>query len=409
MNPQATQTGSGLDHWTLKAALAVGLCFAINMVDGMDINILTFVAPALQKSWNLESDIMGYVFSAGLGGMAIGGMGIAPLADRFGRRAIILSALALMSIGMLACGLVPSVGWLIEARVVVGAGIGTVLATMAALTAEAAPPSKQTFAVGAVQAGFPFAAVFTGFVVAGLLPELGWQKLLLYAGVLTLLMLPLAWSMLPESEQHAAIKQDQVPVGRLFGAELRRGTLLLWSATFFGLMVLYFITSWITKLSIQAGLSETNGIFAGATYNVGAFTGTMLMSWLSMRFRLSRIIPVLLVGAGIAMTVFANIALPVWTTLFLAFLIGVTLQGGYNGVWPLAASIYPTECRATGVGWAIGIGRGGAVIGPLMGGYLMTAKTPLWMLFAVYCIPIAICAASVWLQRGKVQSGATAA
>ncbi len=401
MNPQVSNAAAGVDHWTIKAALTVCLCFAINMVDGMDVNILTFVAPALQKGWALEAGTMGNIFSAGLAGMAIGGMLIAPLADRYGRRKIILAALALMSLGMLACGYVPSVGWLIVARVVVGAGIGTALATMAALVAEAAPPSKQSFAVGVVQAGFPFAAVFTAFVVAELLPLWGWQKLLLYAGFLTLIMLPLAWAILSESEKHAAVKQDTVPVGRLFGADLRRGTLLLWGSTFFGLMVLYFITSWITKLSIQAGLSETNGIYAGATYNIGAFTGTMLMSTLSMRYRLTRIVPIFLIGAGIAMTIFANIALPVGTTLFLAFLIGVTLQGGYNGVWPLAASVYTTECRATGVGWAIGIGRGGAVIGPMMGGYLIAAQTPLWMLFAVYCVPLALCAASTWLQHPK--------
>jgi MFS transporter, AAHS family, 4-hydroxybenzoate transporter len=404
----SSSAASGADYWTAKAALAVGLCFLINMVDGMDINILTFVAPALQKDWGISSGVMGYIFSAGLAGMAIGGMGIAPLADRYGRRKIILAALALMSLGMVACGYVTSVGALIAARVVVGAGIGTVLASMAALAAEAAPPSKQSFAVGAVQAGFPFAAVFTGFIVASVLPEWGWQKLLLAAGVLTVLMLPLAWAILPESAAHAsvkqgavkqgAVKQDKVPLAKLFGSDLRRGTILLWLSTFFGLMVLYFITSWITKLSIQAGLSETNGIYAGATYNIGAFTGTMLMSWLSMRFRLMRIVPAFLLCAGLAMTIFANVAFPVGITLSLAFLIGVSLQGGYNGVWPLAASVYPVECRATGVGWAIGIGRGGAVIGPLMGGYLLAASAPLWLLFAVYCVPLAICAASVWLQ-----------
>jgi MFS transporter, AAHS family, 4-hydroxybenzoate transporter len=394
-------TASGPDHWTAKAVLAVGLCFLINMIDGMDVNILTFVAPALQKDWDVSSGVMGYIFSAGLAGMAIGGMGIAPLADRYGRRKIILAALMLMSVGMIACGYVSGVATLIAARVIVGAGIGTVLASMAALAAEAAPPSRQSFAVGAVQAGFPFAAVFTGFIVAAHLPEWGWQKLMLAAGALTVLMLPIAWAILPESDQHKAVKQEKIALAKLFGPELKRGTILLWLSTFFGLMVLYFITSWITKLSIQAGLSETNGIYAGATYNIGAFTGTMLMSWLSMRFRLTRIVPLFLTCAGLAMTIFANIAFPVSVTLGLAFLIGVTLQGGYNGVWPLAASVYPVDCRATGVGWAIGVGRGGAVIGPLMGGYLMAANAPLWLLFAVYCVPLAICAASAWLQASK--------
>jgi MFS transporter, AAHS family, 4-hydroxybenzoate transporter len=121
------------------------------------------------------------------------------------------------------------------------------------------------------------------------------------------------------------------------------------------------------------------------------------MSWLSMHVRLTRLIPSFLIAAGLAMTLFANVPLPVPATLLLALGIGMTLQGGYNGVWPLAASVYPVECRATGVGWAIGVGRGGAILGPLMGGYLMAAKAPLWLLFAVYCVPLAICAGSVWL------------
>jgi MFS transporter, AAHS family, 4-hydroxybenzoate transporter len=394
---QSAPSVSAPDHWTKKAALTVGLCFMINMVDGMDVNILTFVGPSLQKSWGVAPELMGYIFSAGLLGMAIGGILIAPLADRFGRRKIILAALALMSAGMIACGFVPDTASLIAARVVVGAGIGTVLASMAALAAEAAPPSKQSFAVGTVQAGFPFAATFTGFAVAALLPEWGWQRLLLAAGVLTTIMVPLVWAILPESDAHSSVRQDKILVGRLFGDELRRGTILIWIAIFFGLMVLYFIASWITKLSIQAGLSETNGIYAGATYNIGAFAGTMLMSWLSMHVRLTRLIPSFLIAAGLAMTLFANVPLPVPATLLLALGIGMTLQGGYNGVWPLAASVYPVECRATGVGWAIGVGRGGAILGPLMGGYLMAAKAPLWLLFAVYCVPLAICAGSVWL------------
>ncbi len=403
MNPDSVK--SVPDHWTARAILAVGLCFAINMVDGMDISILSFVAPSLQSAWGVPADVMGYVFSAGLVGMAIGGILIAPQADKIGRRKIILTALALMSAGMIACGFVGSVGALIAARVVVGAGIGTVLATMAALTAEAAPPSKQTFAVGTVQAGYPFAAVFTAFVVAAFLPRFGWQPLMLGAALVTLVMLPLAWWILPESDAHAAVKQDQVPVGKLFGAELRRGTILLWIAIFFGLLVLYFITSWITKLSIQAGLSETNGIYAGATYNFGAFVGTMAVSLLSLRVSLTRLVPAAMILAGLAMTLFANVAMSVPLTLFVAFLIGVCLQGGYNGVWPLAASVYPTDCRATGIGWAIGIGRGGAVIGPLMGGYLMKAEAPLWVIFAVYCVPLAICGAAVALQSGVKANG----
>ncbi|MBK8630745.1 MAG: MFS transporter [Sphingomonadales bacterium] len=384
-------------HWTRQGLLIVALCFLINMVDGMDVNIMTFVRQALQDDWAVPDAMMGSVFSAGLLGMGLGALFIAPLADRFGRRRIIMAALVLMSAGMIACGHVSGLGGLVAARVVVGLGIGTVLAAMAALASESAPLRDQNMAVGIVQAGFPLAAVFTGFAVAALLKHVHWQDLLLWAGWLTVLMLPVAWLILPGHDAIAAQDAPKVQLGELFTPGLRHRTFWLWAAVFFGLMVLYFILSWITKLSIQAGLSETNSIYAGAIYNFGAFVGTMTMSWLTVRVSLGRLIPVLLVAAAVAMMIFATIPLTLGLALGLAFLIGVTLQGGYNGVWPLAASVYPSRCRATGIGLAMGIGRGGAVVGPWMGGVLMAAKAPLWALFAAYCVPLLICALAAFV------------
>jgi MFS transporter, AAHS family, 4-hydroxybenzoate transporter len=383
--------------WTRQGAMIVALCFVINMVDGMDVNIMTFVRQSLQDDWQIPDATMGSVFSAGLLGMGLGALLIAPLADRFGRRRIIIAALALMSLGMIACGLVGSLSALVAARVVVGLGIGTVLAAMAALSSEAAPARDQNMAVGFVQAGFPLAAVVTGFGVAALLKSVHWQDLLLWAGLLTLVMLPVAWRILPAQDAVAADAAAKVQLGELFTPGLRRRTLWLWAAIFFGLMVLYFILSWITKLSIQAGLSQANSIYAGAIYNLGAFCGTIAMSWLTVRASLGKLIPALLVCAAIAMMLFATIPLTLGLALVLAFVIGVTLQGGYNGVWPLAASIYPSRCRATGIGIAMGVGRSGAVVGPWMGGMLMAAKAPLWLLFASYCAPLLICALAAFL------------
>ncbi len=392
-----TVPAHGPSDWTLRAFGIVALCFAINMADGVDVTILSFIAPRIQQDWAIGSGVMGNLFSAGLLGMAIGGMGIAPLADRFGRRRVILIALALMSAGMLASGLAESVAQLFALRVIVGAGIGTVLASMAALAAESAPERHANLAVGMVQAGYPFAAVFTGLVVAQLLPHYHWQQILTGAGAITVVLFPLAWRLLtdaaPVADAPAASGGNRVAA--LFSGVFAKRTLALWGAVFFGLMVLYFIVSWIPKLSIEAGLSETNGIYAGALYNLGAFTGTTMMSFLAVRVPLVRLVPAMLTAAAGAMLVFGSVAMPVGATLAVAFAIGMLLQGGYNGVWPLAASVYPAEFRATGIGWAIGIGRSGAIIGPLLGGYLMAAKVALPLLFAAYCVPLLLCAACV--------------
>ncbi|MCW1401950.1 MFS transporter [Novosphingobium sp. MW5] len=387
-------------NWTKRAIATVALCFAINMADGIDVTILSFIAPRIQQDWQIGPDVMGTLFSAGLLGMAIGGMFIAPLADRLGRRRVILVALALMSAGMLASGFVTAVSQLFLLRVVVGAGIGTVLAAMAALSAESAPERHRNLAVGLVQAGYPFAAVFTGLVVAQLLPHYGWHAMLIGAGTITIALFPLAWVLLSDAvPQSGAETAGGTGVRGLFSPALRGRTIALWGAVFFGLMVLYFVVSWITKLAIAAGLSETNGIYAGALYNLGAFAGTVAMSMLAVRVPLGKLVPAMLCSAGAAMLWFGSVPMSVAATMAVAFLIGVLLQGGYNGVWPLAAGTYPPSVRATGIGWAIGIGRSGAIVGPWLGGQLLAAKVSLPVLFGTYCIPLLACAACVFMVQ----------
>lgn len=392
--PVGAAAASGADKWTWRAASIVALCFVTNMVDGMDVNIMSYIRAALSRDWAVADDTMGYVMSAGTLGMGFGALLIAPFADRFGRKPVILLALLLMSAGMLASGYVGTVEGLMAARFAVGMGIGTVLATMAALCAESAPEGSQNMAVGLVQAGFPLAAVGTGFVVAALEPVIGWQGLLRWAAVITMLMLPLAWAVLPRREPLVEAHEGSggKALARLFSGEYRARTLFLWAAVFMGLLVLYSMLSWITKLASGAGLSDADSIYAGAFYNFGAFIGTASMGVLTLKVRPTILTPVLLACAAVAMLVFGNATLSVGGALAMAFVIGLTLQGGYNGMWPIAAGTYPQATRATGIGWAMGVGRGGAVVGPIMAGYLMAAKVSLPMILAIYCVPLLLCA-----------------
>ncbi len=388
------QVTSSQPNWTSRAILIVGFCFLTNMVDGMDVNIMSFIRGALSKDWKVADDVMGYVMSAGTFGMGIGALLIAPFADRFGRKPVILTALGLMSLGMIACGFVSAVQGLMAARLCVGMGIGTVLATMAALAAETAPAGKQDMAVGLVQAGFPLAAVATGFIVAAVEPAIGWQRLLLWAGVITVMMLPAALAILPSRMAEAVTDKDSASnaLATVFSPAYRARTILLWTAIFMGLLVLYSMLSWITKLASGAGLSEANSIYAGAVYNMGAFVGTSCMGLLTLRVRPGVLVPILLSCAAVALLIFGNATMSVAGALSMAFIIGLTLQGGYNGMWPIAAASYPVSSRATGIGWAMGIGRGGAVVGPIIAGYLLAAKVSLPMILAIYCVPLLLCA-----------------
>jgi benzoate transport len=427
---QPDASGGDDAGWTPRQLLVVAICFAINMIDGMDVLILSYIAQALSGDWGIRPDELGVVLSAGLAGMAAGGLLIAPLADRFGRRRIILAALLMMTVAMFGTAAATSIPQLILGRFVVGMGIGTVLAAMAALTAEYAPPKHRTFAVAFLQAGYPIGATATGFVVAALLPHHGWQMMLLGAACICAVAFPLVFFVLPESIDFlvrrqpknalsrvnalrralrqpvldalplvAPVEADRGGVRGLFAQGRASATLLLWVSIMLGFMTLYFVISWIPKLAIEAGLAPTDAIYAGATYNIGAFTGIVAIGLAASRVELRKLIFGFMTLAAIALTIFGSVAMPLAATLGVAFLIGVFVQGGFNGLYPLAAGLYPPEMRGTGIGWAMGIGRIGAVTGPMLGGVLLAAKASLGVIFAVFAVPMLLAGLCISLVR----------
>ncbi|MFT3997264.1 MAG: MFS transporter [Asticcacaulis sp.] len=404
--------------WRPQQILVVALCFALNMLDGMDILIMSYIAPALSADWGMTPDRLGAVFSAGLAGMAVGGLAIAPLADRWGRRLLILASIVLMSVAMIASSFATDVAHLIALRFVVGIGIGTVLASMAALTAEYAPPKHRIFAVAFLQAGYPIGAVITGFLVAAHIGDHGWRNMLLVAGIVSAVTVPFILFLLPESLEFLMKRQPKGALNKINRLRARFGqpvlavlpeavaaprsaiglrglfadgrlvpTLLIWLAISLCFMTMYFVISWIPKLAIQAGLAPTDAIYAGAAYNVGAFVG-MISIGLFPALDLRKLIFGYLLAGGAALIAFGSLAMPVVATLFVAFVIGVTVQGGFNGFYPFAANLYPASVRSTGIGWAMGVGRIGAVTGPLLGGWLMANNLPLPVIFTVFAVPM---------------------
>ncbi len=407
--------------WTGLSVLVVGLCFLINAVDGMNVLLVSYLAPMMAKDWGLSSTTLGAVFSAGLVGMAIGGLVLAPFGDRYGRRPLILGSLLLMSVGMVGSGFARSVAELLGARVIVGMGIGTALACMTALVAEFAPARRRNFAVGLLQGGYPIGATATGFVTAWAVGSHSWRSILLFSGFGSLAFFPLVFLLLPESISfllHAQPKNALEKLNRirrrlnttalealpkleqaderkgvlrtLLGERLRHDTLLLWCAIFFGFMVLYSIVSWIPKLAIDAGLNPRAGIYAGSVYNIGAFVGTVALARLAEVLGLKPLIGTFLLAAAVLLIVFGGVPMPVAGVLLTAFAIGVTLQGGFNGIYPLSACVYPVRVRSSGLGWAMGVGRAGAVIGPLLSGYILSLHVPLVVLFVVLAVPLVI-------------------
>lgn len=407
-------------EWARLQLVVVLLCAIINALDGMDVLIVSFVAPSLAKDWNVSFEGLGFIFSAGLAGMMAGCMLLAPLADIFGRRPMILVGLILITVAMIASGLVATPFDFVLTRVVAGTGIGTLLASVAAMTSEFAPPDQRTLAIGIFQGGYPLGAVLTGFGAIWAIPHVGWQATLIAAGVISAMLLPVVFLLLPESPSYLERRQprgalvrlnrirtqlglptlDELPalepavrkvrIRRFFERGMWRPTLRLWTSTFLGVGVLYFVISWIPKLAVEAGLAAEDALYAGTLFNLGGFAGSMTLGWMARRLPVGWLICAFLVASSCFMIIFSLPGMSLPTALFLAMLMGFALQGGFSAYYSLSAILYPTEIRSSGIGWATGFGRFGAVFGPLIGGYLLNQGHSLLYVFLCFSVPLII-------------------
>jgi MFS family permease len=363
--------------------------------------------------------------------MAIGAIFLAPFADRFGRKKLILASAFIMGFSVLLTAYSENISQLILMRLVSGLGIGCMLATTATLTSENVLNNSKDFWVSLVISGYPVGAVVSGYVAAAIIPSYGWESMFVLAGLTTLLTIPLIFFFLSESPQFYLKKQpkdalakankilikmnfkplDSLPkiglkannkplVSQLFSEKYKISTLQLWAALFFAFGCLYFLISWIPKLATDAGLSIELAIYAGTIFNVGAFFGIVLQGYFSSKIGLKKTISFFLLLTFLLM---ASFKLFVGTDILLLvyFLLGFSLQGGFVGLYAVAARLYPTEFKTTGVGWAIGMGRVGGILAPLIGGLLISIGLSLSANFLIFSIPALFASVLTYYMSSK--------
>lgn len=410
---------------------SIAICFLMSVLDGMDVLVVSYCAPAIAEDLNLGPKTLGFVFSAGLIGMAIGAIFLAPFADRFGRKKLILASAFIMGFSVLLTAYSENISQLILMRLVSGLGIGCMLATTATLTSENVLNNSKDFWVSLVISGYPVGAVVSGYVAAAIIPSYGWESMFVLAGLTTILTIPLIFFFLSESPQFYLKKQpkdalakankilikmnfkplDSLPkiglkannkplVSRLFSEKYKISTLQLWAALFFAFGCLYFLISWIPKLATDAGLSIELAIYAGTIFNVGAFFGIVLQGYFSSKIGLKKTISFFLLLTFLLM---ASFKLFVGTDILLLvyFLLGFSLQGGFVGLYAVAARLYPTEFKTTGVGWAIGMGRVGGILAPLIGGLLISTGLNLSANFLIFSIPALFASVLTYYMSSK--------
>jgi MFS family permease len=379
-----------------KRALALAGCICGNFVDGYGVVAVAFVGKAIERLWHLPPSLLGLVFAAGPAGMVLGSFVIAPAADRVGRRTVALCALLLTALGMAAAALAPSLVPLLAALVLTGMGVGGVLATLNTLVAEIAPPERRGMVMAIFSAGYPLGSTVAGVIAMGLMPRLGWQIVFLLGAALTVAVLLLNLATLPESRVTTA-RAASGDRAQLLGADRLPVTLGVSLAFFLNMVSFYFVLLWTARMTIALGLPEQDGAMAMTLVNLGSLVGPLIFGRLVDRFGIARVAPIYFVGFGLAIALFAGGG-PVPVAIdAMAVLVGLAMGGAMTSLYMLAAQVFPVEIRAAGTGLAIGVGRVGAAIGPMLAGLGLQAgigRGGLYLLFALPPLCVAVLLAS---------------
>jgi AAHS family 4-hydroxybenzoate transporter-like MFS transporter len=432
-NRSTTETVSDLIDQKVSARqiIIVELCLIFNMVDGFDITAMAVTTHQIGEEMQLGAYTLGLVFSFSLAGMMMGAMFIAPLSDVIGRRTMIIFALLAVGTTVILTAQVTTLPTLTGLRFVSVLGAGAMLASVATLAAEYMPERFRALSVTAVTAGYPLGAMLTGLTAGAIMPEFGWHGMFIAGGGITLVLAAIAYFFIPESLHFLASKRPNAALAKvnkilislsrlavtelpasqdtevsqadnqnvsekmlsLLTPELRRSTLILWSAFFLCISTLYFLMSWVPKLIINLGYDAEVGNTAFTLFNFGGVLGIFALGSLATRWTLTTLITLFSVAAAALMWVFAAAAASDTgesALLALIFAIGFGLQGGFTGMYAVAAKIYPAQVRSTGVGWAIGLSRFGAAVGPGVACYMIAAGLSIEANFLVFAIPLLI-------------------
>jgi benzoate transport len=396
--------------------VAILVCVGLNMLDGFDVLVMAFTATGVSAEWKLTGSELGLLFSAGLVGMAAGSLFLAPRADRFGRRTIVILSVIAVSLGMVFSGFSRSYLQLALLRAMTGVGVGGILASATVLVAEYSSNHWRSTASYLYTSGYSLGATVGGSIAAILISRFGWRSAFEFGAVASIIMLPLTYWGLPESldfliarqpvdalrklnEQLTKMRHSPVEglpklesctavpqsssIGRLLARPLRRSTILIWIAFFFMMGGYYFVFSWTPKLLTASGMTAQQGINSGVLLSLGGIAGTVLFAFIAKAIEVRRLVLVCLLTSAVLMGLFATTVTDLPVALIAGMGLGGMATSAMAGFYALTPSLYGADLRASGMGWGIGIGRIGAILAPLVTGVLVDLG---WRSLELFCL-----------------------
>jgi AAHS family 4-hydroxybenzoate transporter-like MFS transporter len=359
-----------IEHMALRVS---GLCFLVLFLEGYDVSAMGYAMPSLIEAWHASAPQFTATVTLGAVSMLVGSLCAGVLGDRLGRKPVLIGCVAIFGTFSLLIAWCTGLGSLTVMRFLACLGLGGGVPLTIALATDYAPMRNPRRLVILMSTGLAVGSTAGGLIARQFVTSFGWEAIFIFGGLLPMLLVPLLVVFLPESH---ALRAEPVSARRASPLELfRHGlalqTVVLWIIDFCNMVCAFLILVWLPAILHRQGLSLADAIFASTMYAFGAIGGGVIMAPIADRLGVERVVAcVLCLGAG-CMLLFGTLALPYAELCVVIGSVGIGIGGGQHGINAVSGAIYPAAIRATGAGWALGIGRAGQVVGPLGGGLLL--------------------------------------
>ena len=407
------------------------LCFLIVLLDGFDTAAIGYVAPSLITEWGITRPALAPVLSAALFGLASGAFAAGPLSDRFGRRYVLIVSVAIFGLACGASSFAVDLTQLTVLRFITGLGLGAAMPNAVTLMSEFCPDERRATLTNTMFCGFPLGAAFGGFLAAWMIPQWGWRSVFMLGGIAPIALVIVMLFVMPESVRYMLAKaypidriravlrrissaanaaktfsvtERAVPasaktgIGVVLSRSYAVGSVMLWLAYFMGLVIFYAIINWMPLLFKDIGLNPETAARISALFPLGG-VGAVFFGWLMDRFNANWVI---LIGFALtAVTIYGigQVGNAVGPLVIIVFVAGTLMNMSQTSLPALAASFYPTQGRATGVAWMMGIGRFGGIAGSFMIAEMTRRQLGFSEIFAVMALPALIAAVALFVKQ----------